>query len=595
MRITQKIANAWIKGLILISLLSIFFFTASFSIAKDFEPVKISGKKYDITYFYKIEGDVYGQAAPGVELVLVNGSPVPISKNLIFKTKVTLNEGQKYLTIETRYKGLRFIKKYLVIRHPRAQKTFKVNIPQEEFFKIVERETSKEKKTKLAKKRAARQKPAPKKTTRTTTLKAVLKKGSPEVIAIKVTLPKGTRQEKKPQAKGWWDRLKERFAQKEISTKEAAIVMERDAKQVIQQEAILIVEKKAQKIIEGEARKYIETKVPKKELKELVRKQAVRDIERRIPKRELKKIVEKEANKIIVKDAKEIIKYEAQGYISKEAPRIFREEAQQAIKENYPDKKIIALLKTEAPKILEKEVEKIIARDLPAGKGLSVIKNEIKKIVSQEAPKVIEKETRKIIMARIPTAEMVKIVERKSIKVIEDRVRYLMDKDALWRIAKQAVKNEALKAVDKAALQSVAKETVTKKALSTVDEAALKKAAAKVLDAEVKKLVNKYAGNIIKSETKRLIAEKIKAAGPIRVKAPKLLSPTGKWAGYDLVIELEPGKILLVKRDQQKYVGFIYYVDKLLWLDLDEINYKQFKALLEKGTIPSSLDPENKI
>lgn len=594
MRISVKKLNAYAKGFILISLLSIFLFSPSFSFAEEFEPIKVKGKKYDITYFYKIEGDVFGQAAPGVELVLVNGKPIPIDKNLVFKTKVTLDKGQKYLIIETHYKGLRFIKKYLVIRHPRAQKTFKVSIPQEEFIKIVERETAAEEK-RIAARKAVKKKPLPKKTTKPTTLKAILEKGSPEVITVKATLPKGARPEKQPQAKGWWDRVKERFSRKKISTEEAAMVMEQDAKKIVRQEAVLIVEKNAQRIIEGEARKYIEKKIPKKELKELVRKQAKKDIEARIPKRELKKIVAKEANKIIKKDAKQIIKYEAQEYISKEAPKLIENAARQVIRDKYPDKEILALLKREAPKILEKEVGKIIARDLPAGEGLSVIKKEIRKIVNQEAPKIIEKETRKIIMARIPTAEMIRIVERKSVKVIEDRVRYLMDKDALWQIAKQAVKNEALKAVDKAALQRVAKEAVVKKALSTVDEAALKKAAAKILDAEVKKLVNKYAGNIIRSETKRLIAEKVKAAGPIRVKAPKLLSPAGKWAGYDLVIELEPGKILLVKREKEKYVGFIYYVDKLLWIDLDEINYKQFKALLEKGTIPPSLDPENKI
>ncbi len=526
MRISVKKLNACVKGFILISLLSIFLFSPSFSFAEEFEPIKVKGKKYDITYFYKIEGDVFGQAAPGVELVLVNGKPIPIGKNLVFKTKVTLDKGQKYLIIETRYKGLRFIKKYLVIRHPRAQKTFKVSIPQEEFFKIVERETSEEKKAKLAKaaeekriaaRKAVKKKPLPKKTTKPTTLKAILEKGSPEVIAVKVTLPKAV-QPKVEKREGFFARLAKMFSRK------------KPAEEIIREEEVIIV-----------------------------------------------------------------IRQEARQVIKQEAPKIIREEAREILKKKYPSKEILEVLKREAPKILEREIEKIIARDLPAGEGLSVIKKEIYRIVNQEAPKIIEKETRKIIMARIPTAEMIKIVERKSIKVIEDQVRYLMDKGALWQIAKQAVKNEALKAVDKAALQRVARETVVKKALSTVDEAALKKAAAKILDAEVKKLVNKYAGKIIKSETKRLIAEKVKAAGPIKVKAPKLLSPAGMWAGYDLVIELEPGKILLVKREKEKFVGFIYYVEKLLWIDLDEINYKQFKALLEEGTIPPSLDLENKI
>ena len=121
MSITVRKVLACYKGLVLLSLLVIFIFPQS-----GVEAQAPNAKKYGPSYFFAIQGEVYGQTAPGIEAVLVNGKPVPIDKDLTFRTKVSLAKGQKYLTIETRYKNLRFIKKYLVIRHPKAQKTFKV-------------------------------------------------------------------------------------------------------------------------------------------------------------------------------------------------------------------------------------------------------------------------------------------------------------------------------------------------------------------------------------------------------------------------------------------------------------------------------------
>jgi len=121
-----------LKGLVPLSLLLLFFFNCSHAGAVIYE-----GREYGPEYFFAIEGEVYGQAAPGVQSVYVNDKPVKIDKDLNFSTKVSLKKGQEYLTIVTRYRGLRFTKKYLVIRHPKAPKTFKIHVPKQEFQKII--------------------------------------------------------------------------------------------------------------------------------------------------------------------------------------------------------------------------------------------------------------------------------------------------------------------------------------------------------------------------------------------------------------------------------------------------------------------------
>ncbi len=124
-------------GLILLSLIFLFSFNMLSFAVEVSELEKYKGKEYGPEYFGAIRGEVYGQAAPGVQAVYVNEKRVQIDKNLYFETKVYLKKGQKYLTIDTRYKGLRFIKKYLVIRHPKAPKTFKIHVPKKEFQKII--------------------------------------------------------------------------------------------------------------------------------------------------------------------------------------------------------------------------------------------------------------------------------------------------------------------------------------------------------------------------------------------------------------------------------------------------------------------------
>ena len=81
---------------------------------------------YGPEYFYAIDGEIVGQAAPGVNAVYVNSKKIELAPDLSFTANVSLRQGEKYLTIDTRYKNLQFIKKYLVVRHPKAQKSFKI-------------------------------------------------------------------------------------------------------------------------------------------------------------------------------------------------------------------------------------------------------------------------------------------------------------------------------------------------------------------------------------------------------------------------------------------------------------------------------------
>jgi len=94
--------------------------------------------QYGPEYFYAIEGEVHGQAAPGVQAVYVNGKQARLDREQNFIVTISLKEGEKYITIDTRYEGLQFVKKYLVVRHPKAQKSFKLTVPKQEFQKIIE-------------------------------------------------------------------------------------------------------------------------------------------------------------------------------------------------------------------------------------------------------------------------------------------------------------------------------------------------------------------------------------------------------------------------------------------------------------------------
>jgi len=155
------------KRIIVALILSAFFCAFSNAVTiTEFE--KYKGKDYGPEYFFAIEGDISGKAAPGVEAVYVNNKPIQVDVDLSFSTKVALKKGEKYLTIETRYKGLHFIKKYLVIRHPQVKEPLKIHVPREEFEEIIKKEPQpflqpkKEKKAAPEKKKTIAKKTKPK-------------------------------------------------------------------------------------------------------------------------------------------------------------------------------------------------------------------------------------------------------------------------------------------------------------------------------------------------------------------------------------------------------------------------------------------------
>ncbi|MFA6548491.1 MAG: hypothetical protein WCT39_00975 [Candidatus Margulisiibacteriota bacterium] len=373
------------------------------------------GKRFGSSYFFAISGEVIGQAAPGVESVMVNGIPVPFDKNLNFSAKVSLPAGQKYLTISTKYKGLRFIKQYLVIRHPAAPKTFTIRVPKQEFKKIVE--------------------PPPKKITPTRKIikaKPLATAPEPSLETPKVTV--------------------------------------------------------------------IEIEVP---------------------------VIE---NSITTEEMRSIVKETAQ-------------------------------------KILEKEIEKMLARDVPPGVGLKIIDREIRKLVQSEAPDIIASEIRKILLERITTAEALASTRKEIALITRVRIKNALGDKAFMQTIYSSIKLEIIALLDREALWEIAKKTVEAEARKAVNAPALRKVAIEALRKEAR------------------VQPPIKILGEL--KAANLVAVAGN-PPYDLIIELEPGKILLIKRDDGKYLGYIYLAENKLWFPLQEISAKELKDLLDTGKMPAS-------
>jgi len=96
----------------------------------------LAASKADIKKFPPVSGEIYGQAAPGVTSILVNGRPVTFDAHQNFRAFVNLKAGEKYLTLRINYEEFRMIKKYLIIRRPQV-KTFKVYVPKEKIEKAI--------------------------------------------------------------------------------------------------------------------------------------------------------------------------------------------------------------------------------------------------------------------------------------------------------------------------------------------------------------------------------------------------------------------------------------------------------------------------
>jgi hypothetical protein len=114
----------------------------------------------DIKKYPSVSGEIYGQAAPGVKSVSVNGKPVAFDADQNFRAPVKLAAGEKYLVMRINYEGLRIIKKYLIVRKS-AVNVFKVFVPREKIEKSLE-EVKAAKKA-AAKKKAVRARPKVKK------------------------------------------------------------------------------------------------------------------------------------------------------------------------------------------------------------------------------------------------------------------------------------------------------------------------------------------------------------------------------------------------------------------------------------------------
>lgn len=134
MTILKKIINNTFKFIILVLILS--FVITPLALAED---NKTTTKKWDASYFPAIEGEVQGEALQGVEQVEVNGQKVALDKNLNFKAYVKLKKDQRYLIIKTQYKGVVFVKKYLIVRHPGVKKPFKVKLAKRDYQNLVKK------------------------------------------------------------------------------------------------------------------------------------------------------------------------------------------------------------------------------------------------------------------------------------------------------------------------------------------------------------------------------------------------------------------------------------------------------------------------
>lgn len=95
----------------------------------------IAVSKSDIKKFPPVSGEIYGQAAPGVRSISINGKPVSFDAGQNFRALVNLKAGEKYLILRINYENLRIIKKYLIVRREKVK--FKVYVPKEKIEKAI--------------------------------------------------------------------------------------------------------------------------------------------------------------------------------------------------------------------------------------------------------------------------------------------------------------------------------------------------------------------------------------------------------------------------------------------------------------------------
>ncbi|MDD5383024.1 MAG: hypothetical protein PHH60_05165 [Candidatus Margulisbacteria bacterium] len=270
------------------------------------------------------------------------------------------------------------------------------------------------------------------------------------------------------------------------------------------------------------------------------------------------------------------------------------------IVKTVPTEELQALINKQAKAVLEKEVVHMINRDVPAGTGYAIVAKEIRKIVRSEAPEIIEQEVKKAIVDRLSTQEVFGLAEEQLGGVLLLKLKQVIDNKGLWKMIQDTVKHEVLLTIDKDALLAIAKQSIEKESKKAVNKKVLQQYAEATVRKEVvsiiRDMVSREAFSLTGLELKKLFDEKY--AEEIRTKGPKpplkilsnfttpdILSVVGK-PPYDLILELEPGMILLVKREKDKYFGYVYLTGSQQWFALQEISYQKFKDLLESGKLP---------
>lgn len=531
-------------GFVLSSLIALLVFNPLSAGAQDTNSVTYGGKTYGSEHFFAITGEVYGEAAPGVEAVYVNGQKIPVNENFYFSARVSLPQGQKYLSIETEYQGLRYIKKYLVIRNPEAQKSFKIQIPKKEFKKIL----------------AQIPKSQPKAKPKTKPKKKTIAKQAP------------------PKQKQMSDWIAETFS-KIRGQKEEVGLVGGEGPYIIKKENVLILDKDSQKIFEGEIQKFLKSHVSKEETKKIVGKEA-------------KKVVEKEA------------------------PKIIKSEVQEFIKNKVSAGEIFKTMQRDAPLILEREIKKIIARDVPTGEGINIVSREIEKVVKKETERILHKEASQAVNEKLKSPAVQKLIQQKIATLINKRANLVINKTALWKTAKEEAVKKVTAMIDKAAVQEIAHQTVIREAQRVSDKNTLRQIArntiiketVKIMDqepieeivkVETRKVVMRQIPAIIEAEAQKILIEQqreteqkrkeqIEAFKTKKLVPPNLPSTFGeKWSDYNLITEIEPGKIFMVAEIDGKYAGYIYNAQNNMWFSLHELNYEELRDLLSQNIVPS--------
>jgi len=486
----------------------------------------IDGINYDEKYFGPIAGIVYGSAPPAINKIIINGRTIKTNEQGDFKAPVQLAANEKHVLVEIETNGYNLSKKYLVVRHPKTTRSFEIAITRSEFFKLMS---------------LAPKKPPSAEATTTTILQTSNSK------------PQTPKQPKTSKAK---------------TTNTTGTTLNYNTTTLQKQPTPLLPKPPSFPIPQQPKKKkgffdWFKSLLSKKEPPAKTISPAVEET------------IKNEAIIIVQRDSQQIIRGEIKDYLGQEATN-------QAIYE---------ILQREAPTALEKEVNKIIARDVPTGEGLSLIKQEIAKVVKREAPKIIEKETTTLLSSgegqRIIEKQVAKVVAAKLSQVsIANLAKQAVNKADLQNKARATIIAEAKNIASSDTLLQLADKTIKEQALGAIDSKTLKKIINRVIKEETQKVIAEKAQEIIKTETQGFLKAQAEEQAKTQVKPPSLITNSGKWGGYDLVWEIEPGKLLLVKDTSKKYAGHIYYVREQLWMPLDELTPEQLRAVLNKGKFP---------